>query len=62
LSRSHGRSGLAKGNDALREQVNGFLDDFRKQDGFAKLGDRYLSEEKKFLEAEGVPFIPLAIC
>ena len=49
--------GIAKGNDALRGQVNAFLDEFRKQDGFGKLGDRYLQEEKKFLEAAGVPFI-----
>jgi polar amino acid transport system substrate-binding protein len=49
--------GIAKGNDALRGQVNAFLTEFRKQDGFGKLGDRYLSEEKKFLEAAGVPFI-----
>jgi polar amino acid transport system substrate-binding protein len=49
--------GIAKGNDALRDQVNAFIEEFRKQDGFGKLGDRYLSEEKKFLEAAGVPFI-----
>ena len=49
--------GIAKGHDALREQVNGFLDDFRAQDGFAKLGERYLKDEKKFLEAAGIPFI-----
>lgn len=49
--------GLAKGQDALRGQVNDFLETFRKQDGFAKLGERYLSEEKKFLEAQGIPFI-----
>jgi polar amino acid transport system substrate-binding protein len=49
--------GIAKGNDALRGQVNAFLAEFRKQDGFGKLGDRYLSQEKKFLEAAGVPFI-----
>lgn len=49
--------GIAKGNDALRGQVNAFLAEFRKQGGFGKLGDRYLSQEKKFLEAAGVPFI-----
>lgn len=49
--------GIAKGNDTLREQVNGFLDEFRKQNGFGKLGERYLKEEKKFLEASGIPFI-----
>ncbi len=49
--------GIAKGNDALLIQVNTFLDEFRKQDGFGKLGDRYLQKEKKILEAAGVPFI-----
>jgi polar amino acid transport system substrate-binding protein len=49
--------GIAKGNDKLREQVNGFLDGFRKQNGFSKLGDQYLKDEKKFLETAGVPFI-----
>ncbi len=49
--------GMAKGNDDLRQKVNAFIDEFRKQDGFSKLGEIYLKEEKKFLEAEGVPFI-----
>ncbi len=49
--------GIAKGNPALREQVNAFLEEFRKADGFSKLGDRYLKDEKKFLEAVGIPFI-----
>lgn len=49
--------GIAKGNDELRGQVNGFLAEFRKQDGFGKLGERYLKDEKKFLEDSGIPFI-----
>jgi polar amino acid transport system substrate-binding protein len=49
--------GIAKGNGALLSQVNAFLDEFRKQDGFGKLGERYLHDEKKFLEASGIPFI-----
>lgn len=49
--------GIAKGNDALRGQVDAFLDEFRKQEGFSKLGERYLKDEKKFLEASGIPFI-----
>ena len=49
--------GIAKGNEALLSQVNGFLEDFRKHDGFGKLGERYLKDEKKFLEASGIPFI-----
>ena len=49
--------GVAKGNGALLAQVNGFLDGFRARDGFGKLGERYLKDEKKFLEASGIPFI-----
>ena len=49
--------GIAKGNDALKAQVNAFLEEFRKEDGFAKLGERYLKDEKKFLEDSGIPFI-----
>lgn len=49
--------GIAKGNDGLRTQVNTFLDKFRAEGGFSKLGEQYLSEEKKFLEEQGIPFI-----
>jgi polar amino acid transport system substrate-binding protein len=49
--------GIAKGNAPLREQVNAFLEEFRKNEGFAKLGDRYLKDEKEFLESAGIPFI-----
>ena len=49
--------GLAKGNDALKVKVDAFLEKFRKDDGFGKLGELYLKDEKKFLEAAGIPFI-----
>ena len=49
--------GLAKGNDALKGRVDAFLEKFRKDDGFGKLGEVYLKDEKKFLEAAGIPFI-----
>lgn len=49
--------GVAKGNDGLKSQVNAFLDQFRKEGGFGKLGDQYLKNEKKFLEEAGIPFI-----
>jgi polar amino acid transport system substrate-binding protein len=49
--------GLAKGNEALLAQVNEFLEQFRKSNGFSALGERFLKEEKRFLEAAGVPFI-----
>jgi polar amino acid transport system substrate-binding protein len=37
--------------------VNAFLKEFRETGGLAKLGDRYLSREKKVLEDMGIPFI-----
>ena len=49
--------GAAKGSDALLQQVNGFLDEFRARDGFGALGEQYLQDEKKFLEESGIPFI-----
>ncbi len=49
--------GIAKGNPDLTAKVNGFLDSFRAENGFAKLGEQYLKDEKKFLEASGIPFI-----
>lgn len=49
--------GIAKGNDALRKQVNDFISGFRADGGFEKLGEQYLREEKEFLKQQGVPFI-----
>jgi len=49
--------GIAKGREELRAQVNGFLDEFRAEGGFGKLGGQYLRDEKKFLEDQGIPFI-----
>lgn len=48
---------VAKENDGLRGQVNDFIQTFRARNGFAGLGDQYLQEEKRFLEAQGIPFI-----
>jgi polar amino acid transport system substrate-binding protein len=49
--------GIQKGNDALREKVNAFLDDYRAKGGFEQLGDRYLSEEKAEFKKLNVPFV-----
>jgi polar amino acid transport system substrate-binding protein len=49
--------GIRKGNDELKNKVNAFLKEFRSSGGLAKLGDRYLAEEKKLLEEMGQPFI-----
>ena len=48
---------IAKGNDSLRLEVNEFIAAFRARHGFSELGERYLSEEKLFLEQQGIPFI-----
>ncbi len=49
--------GIKKGNDELRTAVNAFLDEFRAGGGFSRLGEQYLSAEKKMLESMGQPFI-----
>ena len=49
--------GLRHGDEALRDQVNAFLKDFRAKKGFESLTDRYMADEKKAFEAQGIPFI-----
>lgn len=48
---------LTKENAGLREQINGFLREFRASGGFERLAAQYLREEKAALAAQGVPFI-----
>lgn len=49
--------GLRQGDEELRVQVNAFITEFRKKGGFERLGDQYLSEQKKAFEAQGNPFV-----
>jgi polar amino acid transport system substrate-binding protein len=49
--------GLRKDDDALRGMINQFLEDYRAQGGFERLGDKYLSEQKAAFAREGVPFV-----
>ena len=49
--------GIRKGNDALRARVNAFLADFRAREGFQKLGDHWLREQKKVFAERGIPFV-----
>lgn len=49
--------GIRKGDGELKTKVDAFIEKFRKEGGFEKLGDQYLSDEKKALQAMGVPFI-----
>jgi len=49
--------GLRSSDVALRDQVNQFLQTFRKEKGFERLGDYYLQEQKKEFAQEGMPFV-----
>ena len=47
---------LRRDDDALRIQINEFLQTFRKSGGFDQLGDKYLSEQKAAFKQQGLPF------
>lgn len=48
--------GIRQGNDALRQQVNDFLEKFRADGGFDKLGDEFLAEQKAYFKEHAIPF------
>jgi polar amino acid transport system substrate-binding protein len=48
--------GLRRGDDALRTRVNAFLERFRADGGFDRLGDEFLREEKAYYKEHGIPF------
>ncbi|MFM8705893.1 MAG: transporter substrate-binding domain-containing protein [Planctomycetia bacterium] len=48
--------GLRPGDTRLRDQINGFLREFRDAGGFEKLGDEFLPEEKAAFRQQGLPF------
>jgi polar amino acid transport system substrate-binding protein len=48
--------GLRKGDDALRKQVNEFLEAYRGDGGFDRLGDTFLGEQKRYFAEHGIPF------
>ena len=43
-------------NTVLQNEVNQFLQKFRKEGGFDKLADKYLAEEKSAFKEQGIPF------
>lgn len=49
--------GLRLGDDDLRRNVNEFLETFRAEGGFERLGDEFLPAEKAFFKAQGIPFV-----
>ncbi|MEI6257397.1 MAG: transporter substrate-binding domain-containing protein [Planctomycetota bacterium] len=48
--------GFRPADTVLRDQVNAFLEKFRLDGGFEKLGDEFLPEEKAAFKAQGIPF------
>jgi polar amino acid transport system substrate-binding protein len=48
--------GLRPGDEALRRQINEFLEAFRAAGGFERLGDEFLPEEKRAFKEQGLPF------
>lgn len=47
---------IRKGNDELREQVNGFIRTFRKNGGYDRLAEKHLTMAKKKFDSMGIPF------
>jgi len=43
-------------NDALRQQINTFIQTYRAQGGFEKLGDQFLKDQKDAFRKENIPF------
>jgi polar amino acid transport system substrate-binding protein len=48
--------GIRLEDQELRDQVNIFLKIFREQQGFEKLGNQYLGEQKEYFAKQGIPF------
>ncbi len=48
--------GVQTGNDELMTQVNQFLVEYKANGGFDRLGDKYLSEQKREFKELGFPF------
>jgi polar amino acid transport system substrate-binding protein len=48
--------GLRPDDSGLRDQINRFLEAFRAEGGFEKLGDEFLPEEKRAFREQGIPF------
>ena len=49
--------GVKKGNTSLLDEVNSFIDAYRKENGFEKLGDKYLAPQKEAFKKMDVPFV-----
>ncbi len=48
--------GLRKSDAELRQQIDAFLQKFKQEGGFERLGDEFLPEEKAYFQKNGIPF------
>ena len=56
FQQEHWGIALRKNNTALKDKVNRFLQEFRREGGFERLGDSYLKEQKEAFKRLGYPF------
>jgi len=56
VQRENWAIGVRLHDDALRNSINAFLDQFRANGGFDALGNKYLSDQKAAFQQEGIPF------
>lgn len=49
--------GLRRGDDTLLRDVNAFLQAYRADGGFDRLGEEFFAEEKAYFEERGIPFL-----
>lgn len=56
VQRENWAIGVRLQDDALRNSINSFLDQFRANGGFEALGNKYLGDQKAAFQQEGIPF------
>ena len=56
FKREHWAIGLRINDEALKREVNAFIDAFKDSGGFDRLGDKYLAEQKAAFRKLGYPF------
>jgi polar amino acid transport system substrate-binding protein len=56
LQKEYWAIGVRKDDEELRLKINAFLKEYREKGGFQKLGDEFLSEQKKAFQQENIPF------
>jgi polar amino acid transport system substrate-binding protein len=56
LQREYWAIGLRPEDNVLREQINAFLKKFREEGGFEKLSEKFLPEQKRAFDQQGIEF------